>query len=103
MPSSTTTTELQLINVLPAHPAPAARQLRGSKEIQRHNGVQDELPPSDGSRLLGELGGSEPSAAPVVRAAEKWNEPRRNSWRLGSAFWCFLVMGANDSAYGVSF
>lgn len=36
-----------------------------------------------------------------VCAAEAWNEPRRNAYRLAAAFWCFLVMGANDAAYGV--
>jgi hypothetical protein len=36
---------------------------------------------------------------PVV---EKWNEPRINIYRTFATFWCFLVMGANDAAYGVS-
>ncbi|GJN78851.1 hypothetical protein PLIIFM63780_002361 [Purpureocillium lilacinum] len=106
--SSTTTIELQPVEALPTHPAPAAKQLRdNNSETKRHVGRkeqpvgnEDAGSSSDGNRLLGELGGSEPCPTPAVRAAEKWNEPRRNSYRLGAAFWCFLVMGANDSAYG---
>lgn len=36
------------------------------------------------------------------RALEKWNQPRINIYRSFSTFWSFLVMGANDAAYGVS-
>lgn len=36
------------------------------------------------------------------RALEKWNQPRGNIYRSLAAFWSFLVMGANDAAYGVS-
>ncbi|KAJ5577469.1 Major facilitator superfamily domain general substrate transporter [Penicillium hispanicum] len=34
------------------------------------------------------------------RALEKWNLPRVNIYRSFSTFWSFLVMGANDAAYG---
>ena len=33
--------------------------------------------------------------------SEKWNHPRINIYRSFSTFWSFLVMGANDAAYGV--
>ncbi|KAJ6127630.1 hypothetical protein N7523_003242 [Penicillium sp. IBT 18751x] len=33
-------------------------------------------------------------------ALEKWNHPRINVYRSFSTFWSFLVMGANDAAYG---
>lgn len=33
---------------------------------------------------------------------EKWNQPRVNIHRTFATFWSFLVMGANDAAYGVS-
>lgn len=36
------------------------------------------------------------------RALERWNQPRINIYRSFSTFWSFLVMGANDAAYGVS-
>lgn len=35
-------------------------------------------------------------------ALEKWNSPRINIYRSFATFWCFLTMGANDAAYGVS-
>lgn len=31
---------------------------------------------------------------------ERWNAPRGNLWRTLAAFWSFVVMGANDAAYG---
>lgn len=43
----------------------------------------------------------EPSAV-VAHALEKWNEPSANISRLFATFWAFVVMGANDAAYGVS-
>ena len=33
---------------------------------------------------------------------QTWNHPSVNFWRTCAAFWCFIVMGANDAAYGVS-
>lgn len=38
----------------------------------------------------------------AVDALEKWNQPRSNIYRTLATFWSFLVMGANDAAYGVS-
>lgn len=35
-------------------------------------------------------------------ALEKWNAPRINIYRSFATWWSFLVMGANDAAYGVS-
>ncbi|KAG5928313.1 hypothetical protein E4U42_000856 [Claviceps africana] len=49
---------------------------------------------------------SEALAASVVVAterAERWNDSPRNVSRVAAAFLCFLVMGANDAAYGVSY
>ena len=43
----------------------------------------------------------EPPAV-VAHALEKWNEPSVNVSRLFATFWSFVIMGANDAAYGVS-
>lgn len=32
---------------------------------------------------------------------EKWNEPRTNVWRILATFYSFIIVGANDGAYGV--
>ena len=32
---------------------------------------------------------------------ERWNSPRINLYKTSAAFWSFIVMGANDAAYGV--
>lgn len=39
----------------------------------------------------------------VFQQAERWNYPRSNTWKTLATFWSFLVMGMNDSAYGVSY
>lgn len=33
---------------------------------------------------------------------DKWDSPRINIFRSFATWWSFLVMGANDAAYGVS-
>lgn len=45
-----------------------------------------------------------PSLSPVTVAhvVERWNEPRFNMFRTFATFWSFVIMGANDAAYGVS-
>lgn len=60
-------------------------------------------PADDGQRLVDEC--ASPDDAPpgaAVSALQRWNHPRDNIHRLAACFWCFLVMGANDAAYGVS-
>ncbi|KZN87414.1 Bypass of stop codon protein [Penicillium chrysogenum] len=39
-----------------------------------------------------------PESFPLL---EKWNQPRINIHRTFATFWSFLVMGANDAAYGL--
>lgn len=33
----------------------------------------------------------------------RWNHPRSNIFRVFATLWVFLVMGANDAAYGVRY
>lgn len=37
----------------------------------------------------------------LERQPEKWNKPRVNLWRVLATFHSFIVVGANDGAYGV--
>ncbi|KAK8045618.1 hypothetical protein PG993_005642 [Apiospora rasikravindrae] len=39
-----------------------------------------------------------PTAAEVV---QRWNYPKSNVPKIGACFWSFIVMGANDAAYGI--
>ncbi|CAG8010298.1 unnamed protein product [Penicillium olsonii] len=41
-----------------------------------------------------------PDASLFTATGEKWNYPRSNIWKTLATFWSFLIMGANDSAYG---
>ncbi|KAJ5953559.1 hypothetical protein N7454_000455 [Penicillium verhagenii] len=53
------------------------------------------LPPSE--QPTTDSSSDPPGGFPVL---EKWNSPRINIYRSFSTFWTFLVMGANDAAYG---
>lgn len=44
-----------------------------------------------------------PPAGNVFPAIERWNHPKSNIYKTLATFWGFLVMGANDAAYGVSY
>ncbi|KAI0451318.1 major facilitator superfamily domain-containing protein [Xylaria acuta] len=46
-------------------------------------------------------GGASPTPPAGTDVKERWNYPRTNTPRLGACFYSFLVMGANDSAYGL--
>jgi hypothetical protein len=55
---------------------------------RRHKDDADAEPPAE--------------AGPVVHALERWNSPASNIPRTFATFWSFVIMGANDAAYGVS-
>jgi hypothetical protein len=43
-----------------------------------------------------------PQPSTTVSVVERWNHPRRNISRTFATLFAFLLMGANDAAYGVS-
>jgi hypothetical protein len=53
--------------------------------------------PTGNSRVQSAL----PSPTTATEALPRWNHPRSNMFRVFATFWSFLVMGANDAAYGV--
>lgn len=81
----------------PTRPAPATRDDREIKRVSRSRPEAS----SGSASLLGELGGFEPGPTPAMPAAEKWNQSRSHIYRVAATFFCFMVMGANDAAYGV--
>lgn len=44
--------------------------------------------------------GALPSPTTAVIQLQKWNSPRINAWRCFATFYCFIILGANDAAYG---
>ncbi|KAI1819463.1 putative MFS transporter [Xylaria intraflava] len=42
-----------------------------------------------------------PSTSAPAGAKERWNQPPKNIPRVASCFYSFIVMGANDAAYGL--
>jgi hypothetical protein len=63
--------------------------------MEKDGGPVAEIP----GQCLGDDEVAEPSAAVPL---ERWNYPRSNLYRIGATFFSFLVLGANDAAYGVS-
>lgn len=41
-----------------------------------------------------------PQPSTTVHVVERWNSPRVNIYRTLSTFFAFIIMGANDAAYG---
>jgi hypothetical protein len=41
-----------------------------------------------------------PQPSTTVSVVERWNNPKINMWRTFAAFFAFVIMGANDAAYG---
>ena len=41
-----------------------------------------------------------PQPSITVNLAHRWNSPRVNVQRIFARFWTFIIMGANDAAYG---
>jgi hypothetical protein len=41
-----------------------------------------------------------PQPSTTVGVVERWNHPRVNIWRTSATFFAFIIMGANDAAYG---
>ncbi|KAI8955356.1 major facilitator superfamily domain-containing protein [Xylaria longipes] len=48
-----------------------------------------------------DMDGAPPMPPSGTDVKERWNYPRTNTRRVGACFYSFLVMGANDSAYGL--
>jgi hypothetical protein len=38
----------------------------------------------------------------ISNGLEQWNKPRINVYRYLATLYCFIIMGMNDAAYGVS-
>jgi hypothetical protein len=72
---------------------PKEAKVTGSQtsfRLSETKGVQDDDSPVD-------------LPSPTTHAAaklERWNHPRSNLFKTMAAFWSFVVMGANDAAYG---
>lgn len=44
--------------------------------------------------------GALPPPTTAVPQLQKWNSPRINVWRCLATFYSFIILGANDAAYG---
>lgn len=44
--------------------------------------------------------GALPSPITAMPQLQKWNSPKINAWRCFATFYCFIILGANDAAYG---
>jgi hypothetical protein len=44
--------------------------------------------------------GALPPPSTATPQLQKWNSPRLNMWRCLATFYSFIILGANDAAYG---
>lgn len=93
MATSTCTVELQPLQV----PAPTK-----NTGFDDDSTLRPECFAGDGQRLVEECATPHDAPPGAALALQQWNNPRDNMYRLAACFWCFMVMGANDAAYGVS-
>lgn len=42
------------------------------------------------------------AATTIETTKERWNAPRTNVPKVAATYWCFLLLGCNDSSYGVN-
>lgn len=42
-----------------------------------------------------------PSSPPPERKQQRWNSSNASILRIVATYWCFILLGANDSSYGV--
>jgi len=85
--------ELHDMSVKDIHPRPFTAITSGMDAIETRKGQQHDDP-------------VESLPSPTTQAAaklERWYTPKINLYRTFAAFWSFIVMGANDAAYGVCF
>ncbi|EFY91605.1 hypothetical protein MAC_02490 [Metarhizium acridum CQMa 102] len=93
MSATTTISAIELEQMpMPVEPAPVKLDIKQPR-------VRPDAA-SGPSCILDENGGSEPCPHSAVAATERWNGSRTNVYRIAACFFSFLVMGANDSAYG---
>lgn len=83
----------------------AVMEMRDLQAAPPHTKLEAQLPDEDYSSPRSDPGASSPPApAPAsVERLQRWNYPKSNVPKIGACFWSFIVMGANDAAYGVSF
>jgi len=41
-----------------------------------------------------------PQPSTTFSVVQRWNNPKTNIWRTAATFYSFVIMGANDAAYG---
>lgn len=101
--SGSSTSVIELPSRAAAHPSVAnATGVLGRSQEPQATGESRLGAAEEASRRSPGVGSFTASDGAVVEAAEKWNSPRINIFRLGATFWSLMIMGANDSAYGVS-
>ncbi|GAW26087.1 putative MFS transporter [Rosellinia necatrix] len=106
--SSTAVIEMEPVYLSPASNNKSAEAISAPMTMLKtttppplHDSSSRRRASSDEENQDGGSGPPPPTTAADVK--ERWNYPRSNIPRVTSCFYSFLVMGANDSAYGVSF
>jgi hypothetical protein len=92
--ASTSVIEMEPIHLPSSSKAVGNTSPLPPQEPLRHS----EFAAAEGAAIDGEELPPPGTAANVV---QRWNYPRSNTTKIAACFWGFVVMGANDAAYGV--
>lgn len=94
--SSTSVIELEPVYMSSAFPGQDAK---GDPSIPA-NGLSRQASSRHSRVTFDQDTSSLPPPNMVTETVQRWNYPRKNIPRIMSCFWSFVVMGANDAAYG---
>jgi hypothetical protein len=98
--STTSVMEMEPIRLAPSPKSPGLASSTLPSELTRHHestsaaAATAPSAPTDDDEL--------PPPSIATSMVQRWNYPRRNVPKVAACFWSFVVMGANDAAYGVS-
>ena len=95
-----TTSDGDLIYTMQMQPLPTPYAPCKPPSLRGHHlsPPQSSLPPS--LREDCDLPGSLPSPNTTSPVLQRWNYPKINAFRVCACFYSFLILGANDGAYG---
>ncbi|KAH6648155.1 major facilitator superfamily domain-containing protein [Truncatella angustata] len=90
--SSTSVVEMEPIRL-----APSTKSTRGPSTSVPGDLTQQHI---SSSGVLGDNAEDLPAPSTATDVVQRWNYPRSNVPKVAACFWSFVVMGANDAAYG---
>lgn len=81
-------------------PTPSGQTSQTNIELQEIQGSSNDQIPLSPKNDNNDPTEYLPQPSTTVNVVERWNHPKVNVYRTFATFWAFVIMGANDAAYG---